>query len=118
LSGPAYLRLILLRAAIGIPAALLAAVFLALVHWLEDRLWTDLPDRLGYGSPPWFLVIGLPVAGAAVVAVARTLLPGDGGHSPLAGIGGGVTPLRHAPVWLWRHWARSPSAPCSGRRRR
>jgi H+/Cl- antiporter ClcA len=97
LSGPAYLRLILLGAAIGIPAALLAAVFLALVHWLEDRLWTDLPDRLGYDSAPWFLVIGLPVVGAAVVVAARTLLPGDGGHSPLAGIGGGVTPLRYAP---------------------
>jgi hypothetical protein len=97
LSGPGYLRLILLGAAIGIPAALLAALFLALVHRLEDRLWTDLPDRLGYDSAPWLLVIGLPVVGAAVVVAARTLLPGDGGHSPLAGIGGGVTPLRYAP---------------------
>jgi len=51
-SGRTYLRLILLAAAIGIPAALVAAGFLALVHWLEDRLWTDLPDRLGYSSPP------------------------------------------------------------------
>jgi H+/Cl- antiporter ClcA len=97
LSGGAYLRLVLLGAAIGIPAALVAAGFLALVHWLEDRLWTDLPDRLGYASPPWFLVVGLPVVGAAVVVLARTLLPGDGGHTPLAGIGGGVTRLRHAP---------------------
>jgi H+/Cl- antiporter ClcA len=97
LSGGAYLRLVLLGAAIGIPAALVAAGFLALVHWLEDRLWTDLPDRLGYVSPPWFLVVGLPVVGAAIVLLARTLLPGDGGHTPLAGIGGGVTPLRHAP---------------------
>jgi hypothetical protein len=39
-SGAAYLRLILLAAPIGIPAALVAAVFLALVHWLEDWLWT------------------------------------------------------------------------------
>ena len=39
----------------------------------------------------------LPVAGAALVAVARTLPPGDGGHSPLAGIGGGATPLPHVP---------------------
>jgi hypothetical protein len=73
LSGPAYLRLIVIGAAIGIPAALLAAVFLALVHWLEDRLWTDLPDRLGYDSAPWFLVIGLPVAGAAVVVAGSRL---------------------------------------------
>jgi H+/Cl- antiporter ClcA len=39
----------------------------------------------------------LPAVGAAVVVAARTFLPGDGGHSPLAGIGGGVTPLRYAP---------------------
>jgi H+/Cl- antiporter ClcA len=97
LSGRAYLRLILFGAIIGIPAALVAAVFLAVVHWLEDLLWTDLPDELGYVSPPWFLVVFLPVAGAGIVVLARALLPGDGGHSPLAGIGGGVTPLAHAP---------------------
>jgi H+/Cl- antiporter ClcA len=97
LSGAAYLRLILFGAVIGIPAALVAAVFLALVHWLEDQLWTELPDRLGYDSPPWFLVVFLPVVGAAIVVLARAVFPGDGGHSPLAGIGGGVTPLAHAP---------------------
>jgi H+/Cl- antiporter ClcA len=91
----AYLRLIGLAAAIGVPAALLAAVFLALVHELEHWLWTDLPDHLGTSSPPWYLVIGLPVVGAAIVVVARAFLPGDGGHSPLLGIGGGVTPLSH-----------------------
>ena len=96
-SGRTYLRLIILAAAIGIPAALVAAGFLALVHWCEDRLWTDLPDWLGYSSPPWFLVIGLPVVGAAVVVAARRFLPGDGGHSPLLGIGGGPTPLAYAP---------------------
>lgn len=41
--------------------------------------------------------MGLPVVGAAFVLLARTLLPGDGGHTPLAGIGGGVTRLRQAP---------------------
>lgn len=92
-----YFGLILIGAAIGLPAALLASVFLALVHELEDLLWTDLPDWLGQDSPPWYLIIGLPVAGAAVVWVARRFLPGDGGHSPLQGIGGAVTPLRHAP---------------------
>ena len=47
-------------------------------------------------SPPWYLVVGLPVAGACVVVLARLLLPGDGGHSPLQGLGGGVTPVSHA----------------------
>jgi H+/Cl- antiporter ClcA len=97
LSGPAYLRLILLGAVIGIPAALVAALFLALVRWLDDRLWDDLPDALGYSSPPWFLVIGLPVLGAALVVAARKLLPGDGGHHPLEGIGGKPTPSSYGP---------------------
>ena len=60
-SGPAYLRLILLGAAIGVPAALVAALFLAVVHTVEDWLWEDLPQWLGASSPPWYLIIGLPV---------------------------------------------------------
>jgi H+/Cl- antiporter ClcA len=92
-----YLKLVLLGAAIGLPAALVAALFLALVHQCEEWLWTDLPDALGRSSPPWYLVIGLPVVGAAVVWVARRFLPGDGGHPPLEGIGGGATPWRYGP---------------------
>lgn len=98
LTGTVYLRLVGLGAAIGIPAALVAAVFLAFVHDLEHWLWHDLPHSLGYSSPPWFLVIGLPVVGAVFVVLARVALPGDGGHSPLDGIGGGgPTPLAYAP---------------------
>jgi H+/Cl- antiporter ClcA len=88
-NGSAYLRLVALGALIGIPAALVAALFLAFVHVLEDWLWTD--------STPWYLVVGLPVIGAALVLAARTLLPGDGGHRPLEGIGGGPTPLEYGP---------------------
>jgi H+/Cl- antiporter ClcA len=85
-AGGRYLRLVLLGALIGIPAAVVAAGFLALVHELEHLLWEDLPDALGHSSPPMYLVIALPVAGAAMVAAARALLPGDGGHSPLEGL--------------------------------
>jgi H+/Cl- antiporter ClcA len=97
LSGAQYLRLILTGALIGLPAAAVAAGFLAFVHEAEGWLWHDLPDALGYSSPPWFLVIGLPVAGAAVVIVARSFLPGDGGHVPLGGLSVEPTPLAHAP---------------------
>jgi len=92
-----YLGLIALGAAIGIPAALVASVFLAIVHWCEDWLWTDLPEQLGAQAPPWYLVVGLPVVGALVVALARGLLPGEGGISPLQGMGGAPTPWRYAP---------------------
>lgn len=92
-----YLRLVVLGAAMGIPAALVAAVFLSAIHVVEGWLWEDLPHALGASSPPPYLVIGIPAVGGALVAVARRLLPGDGGHSPLDGIGAGVTPLRYAP---------------------
>jgi H+/Cl- antiporter ClcA len=97
LSGTAYLRLVLLGAAIGIPAAFVAAALLVGVHQLEEVLWHDLPDALDYASPPWFLVIGLPVVGGAIVAAARRVLPGDGGHGPLAGISLAPTPVAAAP---------------------
>jgi chloride channel protein, CIC family len=97
LGGAEFLRLVGLGAVIGIPAAFLAAVFLAFVHDLEHWLWDSLPSALGHSSPPWYLVIGFPLAGACVVVVARLLLPGDGGHRPLEGIGGGATPVSHGP---------------------
>jgi len=59
------------------------------VHELENWLWDS--------EPAWYVVIGLPVAGACVVLAARRLLPGDGGHPPLEGIGGGTTPVAYAP---------------------
>jgi H+/Cl- antiporter ClcA len=97
LSGGAYLRLVALGAVIGIPAAFVAALFLALVHDAEHWLWDSLPSALGYSHPPWYLVIALPVVGACIVLLARRTLPGDGGHSPLDGIGTGATPVAYAP---------------------
>jgi H+/Cl- antiporter ClcA len=96
-SAGGALRLVALGAVIGIPAALLAALFLAVVHELEHWLWVDLPERLDATGPPWYLVLGLPAVGAGVVLLARTLLPGDGGHAPLGGISVEPTPLAHAP---------------------
>jgi H+/Cl- antiporter ClcA len=95
--GLAYLRLVLLGGLVGIPAGLAAALFLALVDGLQTWLWTDLPDALGESGPPWYLVVGLPVAGAAVVLAARKLLPGDGGASPLHGFASAPARLVHAP---------------------
>ena len=90
-------RLVMLGALVGVPAALLAAVFIAVVHKLEDWLWHDLPERLDASGPPWYLVLGLPVVGACIVLAARRLLPGDGGHEPLEGISVQPTPIAHAP---------------------
>jgi H+/Cl- antiporter ClcA len=96
-TGRKYLRLIALGAAIGIPAALVAAGFMALVGQLEHLLWETLPHALGRTSPPFYLVVGLPVVGALVVLLARWLLPGDGGHDPLDGLSGAPTPAEYGP---------------------
>jgi H+/Cl- antiporter ClcA len=87
----------MLGALVGVPAALIAALFTAVVHELEHLLWTDLPERLDASGPPWYLVLGLPFLGACIVLAARTLLPGDGGHEPLGGISVVATPLAYAP---------------------
>ena len=113
-----YLRLVLLGAVIGVPAALVAVVFLVFVHDLEHWLWHDLPDALGESSAPWYLVIGLPLAGACLVVLARRLLPGDGGHQPLHGFGGGPPCSRTRPGSRSPRSAHSPSAPCWARRGR
>ena len=97
MSGERALRLVGLGALIGIPAALAAALFLVAVHELEHWFWVDLPEHLGASEPPWYLVVGLPLAGASIVLAARTLLPGDGGHEPLGGIAVAPTPISHAP---------------------
>ena len=91
------LKFVALGAVIGLPAALLAAAYLALVHTAEHWLWHTIPASFGSPDPPWVLMLGLPVIGAGIVLAARTLLPGDGGHSPLHGLAVTPTPLSHAP---------------------
>ena len=97
LGGAQYLRLVGIGALIGIPAALIAVLFQALVHKTETLLWTDLPDAMGLDGPPWWLVLALPVVGALLVWGARVLLPGDGGHEPIKGLNAAPTAVRYAP---------------------
>jgi H+/Cl- antiporter ClcA len=94
---PMLLRLVLLGALIGIPAALVALAFFTAIHYLEELLWTALPEALGATAPPAYLVVGLPVAGALVVAAGRTMLPGNGGRSPLEGVAHAPTAVRAVP---------------------
>ena len=96
-SAVTLLRLIAFGAIIGIPAALISLAFFTAVHYLEHFLWTDLPSALGEATTPAYLVVGLPVVGALIVAGGRLFLPGDGGPSPLGGLAHGITPVRFAP---------------------
>ncbi len=97
LSGRAFVALVVVGGLLGIPAALLAALFLAAVNLLQKFLWHQLPQMIGMTSAPWYFVLGLPVVGALIVLFARTVLPGDGGHRPLMGLSSKPTAISHGP---------------------
>ncbi|MFF1529565.1 chloride channel protein [Cellulomonas sp. NPDC058312] len=88
-------RLTLLAALVGLPTGLVALAFLGAVHEAQHLLWDVLPDALGSDTPPGYLVVGLPVLGAVLVAAARRL-PGDGGHGPVHGLDLSPSPPSHA----------------------
>ncbi len=96
-TSPAFLALIVVGGLLGIPAAVVAALFLAAVHGIESFLWHQLPPWLGASVAPWYIVLGLPVLGALIVLFARTVLPGDGGNTPLEGLSSKPTPIAHGP---------------------
>jgi H+/Cl- antiporter ClcA len=89
-------RLALLGALVGVPAGVVAFAFVGAVHALQHLLWDVLPEALGASEPPWYLVLALPVVGAALVALARRL-PGDGGPPPVGGLHLGPVAVGHGP---------------------
>ncbi|UQX01783.1 chloride channel protein [Streptomyces sp. RerS4] len=91
LRAPGYLKTLVVCGLVGIPVSLAAFWFLAGMHALEHALWQSLPRSLGWDSAPWWWsLVLLPVAGV-VVGLVAVRLPGQGGHVPAAGMGGGGT---------------------------
>ena len=85
LRSRSYLRLLLLAALIGVPVSAAAYAFLKGVDWLQDQLFTELPEALGFDSPPTWWPVPLLALSGVLVALAITHLPGTGGHSPADG---------------------------------
>ena len=79
------------------PAALLAAGFLAPCTSSRTSSGTTSRTALGYSSPPWFLMLAIRLAGAVIVIVARRFLPGDGGHDAMGGLSMAPTALAAGP---------------------
>lgn len=81
-----FVVILVFAAAIGIIVSLVGWAFLEGVHQVQQYVFTDLPDDLGFSSVPdwWYLAVltlaGLPVAFAIVK------LPGNGGHVPAHGL--------------------------------
>lgn len=92
-----YVVLLVLAAALGVPIAAACWAFLGLISHLQAWVFKDLPTALGFnGTPAWWALLPLGVAGLGVGATIR-YLPGRGGHSPAGGLHAGDPP---AASWL------------------
>jgi len=100
--SPAYLRLLVVAAAIGAPVSALAWGFLALVSKLQSWLFTSLPAEVGLARPPLWWAFPLLLIGGFVVALVIRFFPGTGGHEPADGFkpGGVVAPSQIPGVFL------------------
>jgi len=79
---------------LGIPVALASVAYLWLIHEVQHILFDALPNELGIGGLPWWYLLAVLTIGGAATGLAVTRLRGNGGHRPLAGLGGGepITP--------------------------
>jgi H+/Cl- antiporter ClcA len=81
-----YLVVLAVATVIGVPVSAVAFGFLAVVDRLQRLVYTDLPRGLGFaGTPPWWPVPMLALAGALVALTIRHM-PGTGGHEPSEGL--------------------------------
>jgi H+/Cl- antiporter ClcA len=88
-----FIVLLALVAIVGVVVSLAAWCFLQGTYQVQQELYTHLPHALGYhnGPPKWWPLPVLAV-GALLVALAITLLPGNGGHVPAEGLAVGGAP--------------------------
>ena len=95
LESRSYVALLVLGALIGVPVAAAAYFFLEVVAEVQELIFTDLPDDLGFdGVPLWWPLPWLALSGL-LVALAIQHLPGTGGHEPSEGFksGGPLPPI-------------------------
>src|SRR5215208_4382257 len=85
LRSPDYVRLLALAALIGVPVSAIAYGFLKLVAVVSDLVFDDVPDALGFSSPPAWWPLPVLMLSGLLVGLAIRALPGTGGHSPADG---------------------------------
>lgn len=99
MSPARYVRVLLLAALVGVPAAAAAVLFSSALHGMESLVWHDLPDAAGWTEPPWWFVMAVPALAGVIVAAALRL-PGHGGHAAVEGLSLAEVPLRYLPSIL------------------
>ena len=70
--------------------------FLELVHSIQEWVFTDLPDGLGFDTVPWWWPLPWLALAGLVTAFAIQRLPGHGGHVPADGLKAGGADV----VWI------------------
>jgi H+/Cl- antiporter ClcA len=91
LRDPAYIRLLIVAAVLGVPVSAAAYGFLALVSYLQKELFTHLPHGLGFAAAPAWWPLPMLLIGGLLTGLAIRYLPGGGGVSPAGGF------AMHAP---------------------
>ena len=97
-----YVQILILAAITGLPISAAAYGFLALVEHLQDWLFTDLPETLGYDAAPTWWPLPLLALSGVLTALAIRRLPGTGGHPPADGFkaAGALPPIELPGVLL------------------
>ena len=85
LRSRSYVGLLVFASILGVPISAVAYGFLALVDKLQEWVFTDLPQALGFSGTPRWWPLPLPALAGVLVALAIRYLPGNGGHSPADG---------------------------------
>ena len=96
--------MLVFAALIGLLVSTVAWGYLELVHYIQNWVYKDLPDHLGYTAltpgdlghstiPWWYPLPWLALAGL-LTAIAITRFPGRGGHVPADGLATGGSPTR------------------------
>ena len=110
-----FLVLLVLAGIVGVVASLAAWCVLELINEVEDGVYSDLPDALGFDSRPvWWPLPVLAIAGL-IVAFAIAKLPGRGGHVPAKGLNPSPTAPIELPGVIVAAAPASASGPSSGR---
>jgi H+/Cl- antiporter ClcA len=102
LRSKGFRRLLVLSAVIGVMVSLAAWCFLESIHALQQGVYEDLPDALGFSAQPWWWPVPVLASAGLIIAFAVVRLPGHGGHSPASGLESGppTTPIELPGVLL------------------
>jgi H+/Cl- antiporter ClcA len=72
LRSRSYVQLLVLAALLGVPVSAASYGFLALVDWLQEAVFTDLPRSLGFDlAPLWWPLPLLALAGLLTALAIR-----------------------------------------------